>query len=202
MAEIVKHIEVQEGTFLFDRPAYYFGYGLESVPEVMDMLLDRSVTAELGVVAVGQQLLVQEIDQVPDLPTDQLGGKSPQDILREVWEKHTDVPFSSYVLRPTNVRSSTVIGTLYEIDMEDALRLKDWSLLLPPEGTGSRPFWPGWKAWNYNVELLDGRKVETLTIDYEQAADRVVDGMDYNPFLADQQTTGRVIQDFVDGLDK
>lgn len=203
MAEVVDHIEIQEGAFLLDRPGYYFGYGLESVPDVMDMLLSRSVTAELGVRALGQQLFVQEIDQVPDLPTDQLGGKSPQDIIRGVWEKHTDVPFSSYVLRPTDARSSMVDGTLYEIDGHDALRLVEWSLVLPFERPSDRSgfFWPGWKSWDHNIELADGRVVETLTIDHEQAVDRAVDGQSYDPFLADQAVTGRVIQSFVDGME-
>jgi hypothetical protein len=169
----------------------------------MDRLLDRSVTAELGVIAVGQQLLVQEIDQVPDQPTDLLGGKSPQQILSGVWQKHTAVPFSAYSMRPTDIRSSVVKGTLYEIDLDDAYRLTEWSLVLPFERpAGGGYFWPGWKYWDHNIELADGRIVETLTIDPEQAVDRAVDGQNYDPYLADLRVTSRVIQDFVDGLEK
>lgn len=201
MSEIVDRIEVIDGTFLMSRPGYYFGYGLESVPEVMDSILGRSVTAELGVTAVKQQLVVQEIDQVPDKPTEQLGGKSPQQVLAEAWRQHTDVPFSSYALRPTEARSSVVGGTLYEIDLEDAHRLTRWDILLPFErGESGKTLWPGWRVWDRAIELADGRKVETLTIDQEQAIDRVVDGIGYNPFLNDRQTTLRVIEGFVDGL--
>jgi hypothetical protein len=202
MSEFVDHIERRDGVFLMSRSGYYFGYGLEALPDVMDALLGRSVTAELGVCAIGQQLVVQEIDQIPDQPTEQLGGKSPQEIVTNVWRQYTDVPFAAYSVRPTEARSSLVTGTLYEIDAEDALRLKEWSLMLPFERLpGGGFFWPGWKSWDHNIELVDGRNVETLTIDEQQPIDRVVDGTNYDPFLLDKEVTARVIQSFIEGLD-
>lgn len=69
MSEFVSRIDVGTGIVGMQRPFVYFGYGLESVPEVMDTILGRSVTTELGVTASKQQLCVQEIDQVPDVPS-------------------------------------------------------------------------------------------------------------------------------------
>lgn len=202
MANIVSRIEPQtEGIPLFDSPGYYFGYGLESVPEVMDAILGHEVTAEIGVIAVRKQLFVQEIDQVPDVPTVALGGKSPQQILAETWTKHSDLAFSSYVLRSTDNRSDTVSGTLYEVDIEDAEKLRKWDLALPPidnpdPATRARqPFVSlGWRDWA-PVELTDGRKADTLTIYLDQPVDRVVQGMDYDPFLNPKDITLKVIRE-------
>lgn len=192
MSEIVERIEPGHGILGMQRPFLYFGYGLESVPEVMDAIVGRSVTAEVGVTAVKQQLCIQEIDQVPDVPTEAFGGKSPQAIIAETWKRHTDVPFSSYALRETENRGDVVSGTLYELDVEDMLRLNDWDLATPPV---DHKTFPGWRYLNRQAELADGRQAQTLTIYPEQEVDRVVPGTDYEPFLNDQATTMQVIRE-------
>lgn len=201
MSEIVNRIETGEGILGMQRPFVYFGYGLESVPEVMDTILGRSVTTELGVTAIKLQLCVQEIDQVPDVPADAFGGKSPQAILSETWQRFTDTPFSSYVLKETENRGDIVAGTLYELDVEDMLRLNHWDLAAQPERatSGSHPFtYPGWRYLNRLVELADGRQVQTLTVYPEQEVDRVVPGTDYDPFLNDTAVTMQVIRETMD----
>lgn len=202
MSEIVARIETGEGILGIHRPFVYFGYGLESVPEIMDTILGRSVTTELGVTAIKQQLCVQDIDQVPDVPAEAFGGKSPKAILAETWQRVTDTPFSSYVLRETENRGDVVAGTLYELDVEDMLRLNYWDLAAQPlQASGSHPFtYPGWRYRN-PVELADGRLVHTLTVYPQQEVDHVVIGTDYDPFLNDKSATMRVIHETMDQLD-
>jgi hypothetical protein len=195
MSEIVERIEPSNGVLGIQRPFLYFGYGLESVPEVIDAITGRSVTTELGVTAIKQQLCVQEIDQVPDRPDKDLGGKSPQAILSETWAKHTDVPFSSYALRETENRSDIVSGTLYQLDVEDMLKLNEWDLVVQPrhDSASGQMLFPGWRYPDHLIELADGRKVSTLTIFPDQAVDRVVSGTDYNPYLNEREVTIKVI---------
>lgn len=198
MSNFAERIEPGSGVLGIHRPFVYFGYGLESVPEVMDAILDRSVTTELGVTAVKQQLCVQDIDQVPDVPVEAFGGKSPQAILSETWQRFTDVPFSSYVLRETENRSDVVSGTLYELDVEDMLRLNHWDLATPPVDVQT---FPGWRYRNL-LELADGRQVHTLTIYPEQEVDRIVPGTDYNPFLNDKAVTMQVIRETMSQMEQ
>lgn len=199
MPYIVERIEPREGVLGLSRPFLYFGYGLESVPEVMDEITGRSVRTEVGVTAIKQQLCIQEIDQVPDLPDEAFGGKSPRAILAETWQRYTDVPFSSYVLRETENRGDIVSGSLYELNIEDMLRMNHWDLVAQPVRTepgSTYPFsYPGWRYLNNLVELADGRQVSTLTVYPEQEVDRVVPGTNYEPFLNDQSITMRVIQE-------
>jgi hypothetical protein len=198
MTNIVDRIEVKSGMIYGERPCYYFGYGLESVPEVMDAIAGRSLTAELGVIAVKKQLHIQEIDQVPDKPVAAFGDKSPQQILSEAWQKHTDVPFSSYALRGSVNRSDLVTGTFYELGMNDALRLNKWNLATPfVRNASGQISWPGWRYWDHLIELADGRQVSTLTVYSEQPVDRAAPGSGYNPFLNDQEITMRIIQESV-----
>jgi hypothetical protein len=197
MPYLVDRIEPIEGVLGMNRPFLYFGYGLESVPEVMDELLGRVVTVEVGVTAVKRQLCIQEIDQVPDEPAEAFGGKSPQAILAETWQRFTDVPFASYVLLETENRGDVVSGSLSELNIEDMLKLNNWNLTAQPvrNAPGSQhPFsYPGWRYLDNLVELADGRQVSTLTIYPEQQVDRVVPGTDYEPFLNDRSTTMHVI---------
>jgi len=196
MPQFVDHIDIKkEGMIYYERPGYYFGYGLESVPKVMDAITGRSVTAELGVVVANKLLAVQEIDQVPDMPAEAFGNKSPHQILMDAWSKHTDVPFSSYTLLDAGNRSDLVSGTLYEIHLEDAERLNHFDLATPfTHDSSGQIVYPGWRG-PVSVELADGRKAFTLTTYPEQATDRVVSGLDYNPFLNDEAITMRVIQE-------
>ena len=205
MSEIVNRIETGSGILGMQRPFVYFGYGLESVPEVMDTILGRSVTAEFGVTAIKQQLCVQEIDQVPDVPAGAFGGKSPQAILSETWQRFTDSPFSSYVLKETENRGDIVAGTLYKLDVEDMLRVNHWDLTAQPvqatSGSHSSTY-PGWRYLNPLVELADGRQVQTLTVYPEQEVDRVVPGTDYDPFINDEAVTMQVVRETMDQLDQ
>jgi hypothetical protein len=73
--------------------------------------------------------------------------------------------------------------------MEDALALVDWNLASPSLKDGA------WRYWDHLVELADGRKVMTLSVGYDQAVDRIVDGTNYEPFLNDRNVTLQVIQD-------
>jgi hypothetical protein len=189
MSHIVDHIEVQQGTIYMQRPGYYFGYGLESVPEVMEAIVGRTLVTELGVKAVGMQLAVQDLDQIPEVPSEELGGLSAQQIIASSWQKHTDAPFSSYTLRSSENRGDLVSGTLYEFGMEDALKVVDWDLAAPNLNDAR------WRYWDHLLELADGRKVMTLTVGDDQPVDRIVNGEDYNPFLNDRDITMRVIQD-------
>jgi hypothetical protein len=189
MPQFVDHIAVQQGTLYMQRPGYYFGYGLESVPDVMEAIVGHSLITEIGVKAVGMQLAVQELDQIPELPSEELGGLSAQQIIAASWQKHTDKPFSSYTLKPTENRGDLVSGTLYELSMDDALKLVDWDLASPSLEDAR------WRYWDHLLELADGRKVMTLTAGDNQPVDRTVNGEDYNPFLNNKDITMRVIQE-------
>lgn len=172
------------------RPGYYFGYGPESVPEVVEAIVGHPLKVELGVVAVRQQLAIQELDQTPKTVSQELGGLSVQQILGTSWKKHTEKPFSSYTLRPSENRGDVVNGTLYELGMEDALALVDWDFASPSLKEAV------WHQWDHGVTLADGRQVMALTVADNQAVDRAVSGTDYDPFLNDRDVTMRVIQDF------
>jgi len=198
MPYIVDHIDVKDGLIYSQRPGYYFGYGLESDPEVMDTIAGHPLRAELGVVAIYKQLAIQEVDQTPDTPVEELGKKSIQQILTDTWSKYTDVPFSSYTLLDSKNRSDTVRGTLYELDMLDASKLNEWDLALPFYRAAGKVVYPGWRG-PASVELVDGRKVFTLSTYPEQTVDRVVDGQVYNPFLNNRELTMRIIQEVMNG---
>jgi hypothetical protein len=183
-------IEVKPGLIYVNRPGYYFGYGLESEPTAMQAIVGHNLNAELGVVAMHKQLVVQEIDQIPDQPVAEWGGKSAQQVLADGWRKHTTVPFSAYALRNSDNRSDVVSGTLYEISQQDAHTLNAWDFANADIGTAA------WRHWDHLVELADGRIVSTLTIGYEQEIDRTVPGTHYDPYLNDIMTTINVIHTF------
>jgi hypothetical protein len=67
MTEILKKIDIQPGIIYMDRPGYYFGYGLEAEPEVVEAILGHAVIAELGVHVVEHALVIQDLDQIPEL---------------------------------------------------------------------------------------------------------------------------------------
>lgn len=182
-------IEVKPALIYAHRPKYYFGYGLESVPEVMEAIVGHTLVAELGVVAVERQLAVQDFDQIPNIPIEALGGKSAQEDVVEAWKKHTDAPFSSYALRRSLNRGDVVAGTLFEINMYDAEALVEWDLANPGFGEGQ------WRYWDHLIKLADGRPAMTLTIAHDQEVDRTVNGVIYDPFLNDKDVTMHVIQD-------
>lgn len=189
MTEIVSRIEVQPGTIYIDRPGYYFGYGLEAEPEVVEAILGHPVVAELGVHVVEHTLNVQDLDQVPQLQTEELGGQSAQQIIANTWGSQTEVPFSSYGLRHTGNRSDVVEGTLYELGMYDALALAHWDIAGPSLGEAA------WRFWNHGLKLSDDRQVMTLNIGHDQQVDRVVDGLGYERFLNDKATTLAIIKE-------
>lgn len=189
MSQEVQHIEVKKGTIYMDRPGYYFGYGLEFDPEVMEAIVGHPLIMELGVMAVGKQLAIQELDQIPEIPSDELGGRSAQQIVANAWKKYTDKPFSSYTLRNSENRGDMVEGTLYVLGMEDALALVEWDIASPKLKDAA------WRYWDHGVELVDGRQVMTLCVGYDQEVDRVVPGTEYDIFLNDKHATMSVIQD-------
>jgi hypothetical protein len=195
MSHVVDHINIESGMIYLERPGYYFGYGLESDPDAMESIVGSPLTAELGVIAVRQQLAVQEIDQVPDIAVEAFGNKSPQAIILGAWSKHTDRPFSSYTLIDGKNRSDLVKGTLYELEIDQAERLNEWDLAAPFfRNASGQVVYPGWRG-STTIELVDGRKVFSLATYPEQAVDRVVNGLDYNPFLNDRAITMQVIQE-------
>lgn len=181
-------IEVKTGMIYAQRPGYYFGYGMESDPEVLEALVGHQLNYELGAIATGQQLAVQEIDQLPLIPSDELGGNSVQDIIADSWARHTDTPFSGYTMRRGDNRGDLVKGTLYEVGMDDALALVDWSIALPRLEDAR------WRYWDHLVELVDDRRTMSLTAGDDQQVDRIVDGLKYDPFLIDRDITFKVIE--------
>jgi hypothetical protein len=189
MTEILKKIDIQPGIIYMDRPGYYFGYGLEAEPEVVEAILGHAVIAELGVHVVEHALVIQDLDQIPEVPHPELGSQSAQQIIASTWQEHTDTPFSSYGIRHTDNRSDAVEGTLYKIGMDDALALAHWNIAGPPLGEAA------WRFWNHGLELSDGRQVMTLNIGHDQAVDRTVPGLGYQRFLNDRETTLEVIEE-------
>lgn len=184
-------IATTEEVFLMTRPAYYFGYGPEIDPDIVCAIVDRDVRFETGVTAVDAALFVQDIDQIPDSPIEELGGKSPQGILADNWSKFTEQTFSAYALRAgEGNRSDLVEGTLYELSLDDAARLLAWNLA------------HSWRTWSFNsglnFELADGRKSETLTITPDQSVDRRVSGIGYDPYLMGQTATHKAVISFLE----
>lgn len=160
MANIVRRIEQRPGIIYMERPGYYFGYGSEADPDVMDAILGRSVVAELGVKAVRLQLVLQRLQQINATPHEELGGKSAQELLRDTWGES----FSAHVLRAGD-QKDTVWGTLYEIGMDDAEALAYWNIAGPQLGQAA------WKYWDHGIELSDGRLATTLNITHDQEVD-------------------------------
>ncbi|HRV76192.1 MAG TPA: hypothetical protein P5247_02315, partial [Candidatus Saccharimonadales bacterium] len=127
-------------------------------------------------------------DQIPEIVSDELGGKSAQQVIAE-----SNFPsFSSYGLRGSENRSDLVEGTLYEIGMYDALALAHFDIAGPQLGDAA------WRYWYHGIELSDGRKVMTLNIGNDQPVDRVVSGEGYNPFLNGKEATLSVVQSAMD----
>jgi len=188
----VNRIDVKrDGMVYATRPGYYFGYGLESVPEVVERIVGRHLIYEPRVRATGEQLAVQDFDQVPNNPIADLGNRSPQQVLIDSWARFTDNPFSAYTLRQSSNRGDFVEGTLYELDMDSALALNDWNMVNPDWGNNA------WRYWDHGITLSDGRRVSTLTVGDDQEVNHVVSGIDYEPFLNDHTATLQVINQFV-----
>ncbi|MFZ1549511.1 MAG: hypothetical protein WBO56_03665 [Microgenomates group bacterium] len=161
----------------------YFGYGANKTAEMMSAITGKPIEQLKGVPVVlkGYELGVQRFDQIPD--TMMVGSMLPvpvKEIIGGAWSDPES--FETYVIRPGE---GEVLGTMWDLTERDRALVRDWELV------GD---W--YKEQMVTVTDEEGQEVEIQTeiLGYGQDLDRIVDGMDYPPFLRELSEFQRVAE--------
>ncbi len=147
---------------------FYFGYGANCTPEMISWITGKDDFKGKPVMLEGWNLCVQRLDQVPRVAIPTSTGPRPlREHLREVWGDN----FETYVIKPGKDK---VMGTLWEMEPRDRELVKNW------ERVG---FW--YKEVRVKVKTESGEQIEAVSecLGDNQAVDREVDGLNYEPFL-------------------
>lgn len=146
------------------RRGYFFGYGADSEPELIEAIIGRKPKVVGQAVLNGYALMVQDIGEITTK------GPSPQSILRKAWGSN----FRSYVIVAD--QSSSVRGTLYRVSMRGRHMVDNWELV--KEGWYEKRF--------VDVSLVGSGatyRAETQILAAGQGAKLKSDGMDYDSWL-------------------
>jgi hypothetical protein len=152
----------------------YFGYGVNRDPKFLSTLLGVGVSDLSGQPATLQdyKLAVQRLDQVPDSISDKAPIQiSPRTILERNWKLGE---FASYCVIPS--RASQVSGVIWSLTPEQRERIRDWELA---------DF--GWFKDCVGIAITnEGKRLTVVTekLGEGQDFDRIVDGLDYETWLA------------------
>lgn len=151
---------------------YYFGYGANRTLEMMRWITGKDTFVGKPAVLHKWQLCLQKLSQVPMtvVPFYPKPG-SLRDILGKKWGNN----FETYVIKPGE---GSVVGTLWELTVEDRELVKNWERVGP---------WYGEAQVKVDVEQGGEADAVTECLGDGQTYDRVVNGIAYKPFLLDKQ---------------
>lgn len=152
----------------------YAGYGANRDSKMMEAIIGDAPKI-LGQAAIKDvELCIQRHDQITDTVVSTAPAPlSPRQIMVGAWGEQSN--FETYAIRPKD--GSTVNATLFELTQLQRDLVAEWELI---------EF--GWyNHMSVSVTLEDGTELQAVTEGFisGQDIDRVVDGNEYETYLAD-----------------
>jgi hypothetical protein len=173
----------------------YAGYGANRDLEMITAIVGDAPKVVGSVAIQGVELCVQTQDQITrDISDTAPAPLSPKQVIDRAWGEKSG--FETYAIRPQ--QSSSVNATLFELTQMQRDLIAEWELV---------EF--GWyNQMSVSVVLEDGSQVQAVTEGFAegQDVDRVIDGNNYETFLADPvamfSTAEKARLDYLEQLEK
>lgn len=173
----------------------YVGYGANRDLEMMQAIIGDTPKVVGSVAIQDVELCIQSQDQITSNRSDAAPAPlSPKEIIDNAWGDNSG--FETYAIRPH--LGSIVSGTLFELTQLQRDLVAEWELI---------KF--GWyDDMSVTVTLDDSTQLEVVTEGFTsgQEIDRVVDGQNYETFLADPAamfaTAEKTRLDYLEQLEK
>lgn len=95
---------------------FYFGYGANQTPEMMEAIIGREPAGQPAVLP-GYELVIQQPGQIP---------AQVREVLLKSWSVEEVANFKTYAVRPAD--GTEVYGTLWEITQQERRHVDRWEM--------------------------------------------------------------------------